>query len=459
MSYLTSEQSVASGRPIEAYDIAYGSTHWRITPNFEGFDYGGYPYSAAICKRTQAEQTGEIPKDAVEIEFPRGHELMMLCVQGVPEQEISLTIYRGHGVDFVTFWSGYLTSITINEQGIPICRFSPLSSDLPSVGGRRPVQRLCPHVLYGSQCGLNKENYKVEGTIEAIDGTHIICSAFEDAIWSNGSFGGSYPDMTTLNGCTYLSSSQESSTYQPSNVFDNNIGYPGWLSEFKYSWDGTQPLNEWIACKWTTGVKINRIRVQPQAWVDFYKWQARYVKIEASNNGVDWDKISVNNYVSNCSAYNTDEVEIALIRNYIDWAEFELNNSSTYTYYRLYCSYAWGRHNTLLDTRVTYSIGIGEIEMTNNDTQEGDYPELSHGLGSGGLFVVDNAERMIMYHTGNSIELNRTIPGLQIGQTFTAYAGCDHTPDTCRFKFGNILNYGGLEFLTPSNPYKSNIYY
>jgi len=456
MSYLSSEQSVATGRPIEAYDIAMGDTHWRITPNFEGFSYGGYLYSPAICKRTKIEQTSEIPKDSIELELPRDHELSDIISRGVPEEEISLIIYRGHGTDFVTFWRGYLTSVSLKEDDVVLCRFAPLSSDLPSVGMRRPIQRLCPHILYGSRCAVDKELFKVTGIIDAVNGLAVNSSTFAEAIWSSrySPSGQSviYGDLTNLEGCIYNANSYSgNSRYHWNAAFDDNVGYPGWLSQ-------ENGVNEWISCQWTSGKIINRIRIQPCPWVDYYKWSVKNLKVEASNNGSTWTKIPVNDWIANCSPYNVDEVTVDLQRNYTTWAEFGLDNVYEYTYYRLYCYVSWGGHSLPMQGTVYY-LGIGEIEMTYNNTQPGDYPEITNGLGSGGLFIVGNSKRMIMSHEGETITLDRTIPDLSAGQSFTAYAGCDHSPNTCRFKFDNIENYGGLEFLPVANPYTSNIYY
>ena len=454
MSYLTSEQSVATGRPIEAYDIAMGTTHWRITPNVEGFDYGGFPYSPAICKRTEVEQTSEIPKDSIELELPRNHDLLDIVSRGVPEEEISLVIYRGHGTDFVTFWRGYMTSVSIKEDNVPLCRFAPLSSDLPSVGMRRPIQRLCPHILYGSRCDVDKELFKVTGVIDAINGLTISSSTFAEAIWRTEWEGPGqnivYNDLTKLTGCVYAASSNSASRYSYPNAFDDTPGYPGWLAG--------DAANEWIRCYWASPLVINRVHIQACPWVDYYLWSVKNLKIEGSNNGTDWTKIPVDYWIENCSAYNTDEVQVALNRNYTSWAKFNLDNATPYSYYRVYCYNSWGGHNAPLPPK-TYYLGIGQIEMTYDNTQPGDYPDITNDLGSGGLFIVGTSKRMIMSHMGASILLDRTIPGLLVGQSFTAYAGCDHSPNICRYKFDNIINYGGLEFLPLANPYTSNIYY
>jgi len=178
MTYSDYEISTALGQPNELYDIAMGTTHWRITSSGEDIDLYGHTYESTPCKRSQIEQTGEIPKDGVEVELPRSHALGLICIAGTPEEEVTLTIYRGHGLFYITYFRGFLTSVKINKESIPTCFFEPRSSDLPFVGGRRRCMRLCGHKLFGYRCGLDNAAYNLAGTIDTISGVTITATEF-----------------------------------------------------------------------------------------------------------------------------------------------------------------------------------------------------------------------------------------------------------------------------------------
>jgi len=186
MSYEDYEQSAAEGKPVELYDIAMGLTHWRLTGGPCDVEYIEHTYESAPCERGEIEQSGEIPKDGVNLELPRGHALGQICTAGVPEEEITLTIYRGHETFFVTYWRGFMTSLKFDDKDIPVCRFEPRSSDLPFVGGRRRCMRLCGHKLFGYRCGLNKEAYKIIDTIDTIDGITITATEFGASAYDFG---------------------------------------------------------------------------------------------------------------------------------------------------------------------------------------------------------------------------------------------------------------------------------
>src|SRR5690606_27902645 len=64
--------------------------------------------------------------------------------------------------------------------------------------------------------------------------------------------------------------------------------------------------------------------------------------------------------------------------------------------------------------------------------------------------------RAIRRHVGDTIEITYPIPGLTSLDTVTVYPGCDHTLDTCRSKFNNVVNYGGFPYIPQKNPFGGN---
>lgn len=77
------------------------------------------------------------------------------------------------------------------------------------------------------------------------------------------------------------------------------------------------------------------------------------------------------------------------------------------------------------------------------------------GYYKGGLVKVGGVYRFVLSHVTDTITIDRALPDVSIGTTIYAYAGCDLTPDTCRDKFSNILNFGGQEFLPVDDLYTS----
>jgi len=81
----------------------------------------------------------------------------------------------------------------------------------------------------------------------------------------------------------------------------------------------------------------------------------------------------------------------------------------------------------------------------------------SDGYWVGGKIRVGTAYRLITAHTTNTITIDRLFVDAEIGDSFTAYAGCFHTPTVCLVKFGNKINFGGNEFLPMENPFVKSV--
>lgn len=137
MSYETSEQSAASGRPIELHDFYCGITHWRLTSSGEDIEYLGHTYESAPCERTEIEQTGDPFRDRIEVTLPRSHALAGLYIPGVPEGEVNYTNYRGHGGDYQIYYHGIVEGVTFDENDIPKAGIALRSSSNSGVGRRR----------------------------------------------------------------------------------------------------------------------------------------------------------------------------------------------------------------------------------------------------------------------------------------------------------------------------------
>lgn len=68
-------------------------------------------------------------------------------------------------------------------------------------------------------------------------------------------------------------------------------------------------------------------------------------------------------------------------------------------------------------------------------------------LVAGRLVGPSGESRMIAAHTGETVTLLTPMASLIVGDTVTAYYGCDRTLATCRDVFTNIDNFGGFPWL------------
>lgn len=435
--YQTSEISVKSGQPVELLDIAMGLQHWRHTTAGYKITYLYNDYETSPCKCSEIK-TSDLGNESVEVEIERGHALAVMCVAGAPEQQITLTKYRGHGTDFVKSYFGYLANFKFNDKGKPILIFESLSSKLMIAGGLRRAMRLCGHKLYGFRCGLNKESYKITGTIDTISGVTITATEFGTVSVDDPAV---YGDLTGLSGCTYLAST-ESSIAPAAGAFDNSISQDIVVPRHRWESSGSG-IDQWIYCKWTAAQKVKKVRIYKMFSYlgDFSTYNVRYFRVEGSNNGIDWTAIDAVTWSGDCQFYDGEGGSDTEILNTAGaaYASATLDNTTAYTYYRIYIFSNWGGT----------TVVVPEIEMI-----EADNAMSQHQFGAGGEIIVGYAHRTIIAHNGTEITINRPFRSdVLAGMSFIAYAGCSHTPDCCREKFANMINYGGQKDLPVKNPY------
>lgn len=67
----------------------------------------------------------------------------------------------------------------------------------------------------------------------------------------------------------------------------------------------------------------------------------------------------------------------------------------------------------------------------------------------------DTVYRTVEGHAAATLVLDRPVPNLAAGATVRVFPGCDHSSTHCRDKFGNLVNFGGFEFIPLRNPFSS----
>ena len=177
MTYDTTEASVSSGKPIELYDFENNSNHYRYTSGPVLVAYGGYTYVPETIQRGELEMSENAFRNELEIKINRDNVFIRRFIQAPLEGMVNLIVYRGHGINFVTFWVGVVSQVKFNSEEVTITA-TPRTSSLLRTGLRRKYQKLCNYPLYAVGCGVNLDSFKVVGTIDTISGFTITSSAF-----------------------------------------------------------------------------------------------------------------------------------------------------------------------------------------------------------------------------------------------------------------------------------------
>lgn len=105
----------------------------------------------------------------------------------------------------------------------------------------------------------------------------------------------------------------------------------------------------------------------------------------------------------------------------------------------------------------SYKVTGTITNISGNIITASEFSTKADGWFVGGKIVVGTAWRLIIAHSTNTVTVSRAFNEAEINDNFIAYAGCDHTPTTCKSKFNNKLNFGGNEFLPLDNPFNKDI--
>ncbi len=177
MSYDSVEVSVNSGKPIELFDFQLGLDHYRYTSGSEIITYNIYDYVPELIHREDIELTDDSFKNELTVKINRDNTFFRKYIQAPVEGIVSLTIYRGHGSNFITFWTGLVSQVTFNSEDISILLL-PKTSGLARTGVRRKYQKLCNYALYEVGCGVSDTSYRTTGVIATIDRFTITSAIF-----------------------------------------------------------------------------------------------------------------------------------------------------------------------------------------------------------------------------------------------------------------------------------------
>lgn len=180
MTYATRETSQHGGQPFELYLFQTETQSWRLTSADRQITHLGQLYEPEAIVRTATQQGQET--SSIKVTIPREHAIAQLFVAYIPATPLSLVIFRGHAGELesetVTHFTGQVTAAQFTEDCELTC--------LPERGvlkRRIPgpkYQKQCNHILYDSGCQVDKNLFKVTGTLTSVsaDGLTIQAAAF-----------------------------------------------------------------------------------------------------------------------------------------------------------------------------------------------------------------------------------------------------------------------------------------
>lgn len=138
------------------------------------------------------KQTGEAKTDALNITMPNSTGVVGLFIGTPPGQPVYATLRRFHYGDdeAVVCYVGEVTSVNMSSPTTSVISCATLTATMDRNGLRLSWSRGCPHSLYDRQCGVNKEQFRVDAVLKTVGAGTIVSDTY--ATKPDGYFAGGF---------------------------------------------------------------------------------------------------------------------------------------------------------------------------------------------------------------------------------------------------------------------------
>lgn len=173
MTYSAYESSLELGTPVELYEFVQGIQRWNYISGADSIIRLGQVYTPMPVKRDRIKQTNDIFKDALKLTFPRDDPFASQFLGFAPEEVTTLTVLRGHYGDpdneYIVYWKGRVVGAKATGNEIHVECESVFTS-IKRPGLRARFEYGCRRTLYARGCNVNRELYKLTGSVLSISG-------------------------------------------------------------------------------------------------------------------------------------------------------------------------------------------------------------------------------------------------------------------------------------------------
>lgn len=192
----TRETSLSDGQPVRLYEFAIGATTWRHAAADTDLEFEGQTYAAEQLTDDGVRQTGESNPDELVITGPAVLPVALLFRSVPPAVEVDVVVRNAHfgEAETIVAFTGTVISVRRSGEERAELRCQTLSSSFARPGLRLGWERGCPHALYDDNCRVDREMFRTNGVVSALDGVTIQAAAFAGQV--DGWFAGGYVEWS-----------------------------------------------------------------------------------------------------------------------------------------------------------------------------------------------------------------------------------------------------------------------
>lgn len=194
MSFDSREYSLADGAPVRLYEFSRGVWRWLYNSSDRDIAVGTEVYRTVRggISDNGIRQSGVSKQDAFVITAPADIEVAQPWRGSRPSAEIYLHVLDMHygESEIVHRLTGSISSVKWPRLDTCTITIQDIESSMERPGLIDTYSRTCTTTLYSTKCGVDRNLYRVETTIQSLTGASISAGAF--AAYPDGWFNGGY---------------------------------------------------------------------------------------------------------------------------------------------------------------------------------------------------------------------------------------------------------------------------
>ncbi len=172
------ERSGDLGTPEQLFLFTMGDTRWGYVNAPIAASYNNIPYAPLAIEMDDLTQALSEDSPTIQIRLDAASSLARQFIPYMPNTPIRVRVYRHHVEDpegqFRTELIGEVANASISEENDECVLSVRLVASAMDRKVPWPIyQKQCNHVLYGPGCRVNRDNFKVETTVQGVAANRI----------------------------------------------------------------------------------------------------------------------------------------------------------------------------------------------------------------------------------------------------------------------------------------------
>lgn len=158
---------------FELFRFDLGSEIHYLTSSSVPQTWDNITYTPASISRSDVKHTSDLSGFDISIHIEKASQVVPLSLFRPSDNRLNLRILRIQDDVQVGLWAGRVINASIISPVEVELECRPIIEIMDRSGLGPTYARECRHTLYGSDCGVNRENFRVSATITNVSGTFI----------------------------------------------------------------------------------------------------------------------------------------------------------------------------------------------------------------------------------------------------------------------------------------------